>query len=86
MGCVFCIMLWGLAGTRQLHNAQEAAAGIGGCCGLHGHLRSSRIYILPVGDVYFFDFWPSYHCINMASFLTLLSLPAAVILLGPGLL
>lgn len=94
MRCVFCTMLWGLTWTRQLHNAQEAAAGIGGCCGLHSHLRSSRtwlcclgsrIYILPIGDIWFLGFWPSCHCINTASFLTLLSLRAAVILLGPGL-
>lgn len=85
-----CSRAW--QGTSQPHSAQDSAAGVGWYCGFHSRLWSgrtrpcclgSRIYILPFREVYFWGSNPSCHCINMAGFLTLLFLPAAVILVGP---
>lgn len=78
--------------TKSAPDAQEASVGTGWCCGLHNHLScirswpyclGSRTYILPTGErSIVLGSCPSCQCIIMASFLILLYLPAAVILLG----
>lgn len=94
---VTCITSWGLAVGSQPHNAQEAAAGVGSQwgtvasstagCGAAGPGPSAWAaeYIFYLSETsIFLGPNPSCHCINIATFMTLLSLLAAVILVGPG--
>lgn len=86
MSCVSCIVLWGLAGQvspMMRRKQQLELEGAMASTTIHG-AAGYTFYLLEMSV--FLGSCPSCHYIIMTSFLTLLSLPAAVILLGmtPG--